>query len=108
MSKAFLMPLFLFGFDTVVISDAEETIQSLWQLSPTTHGWAISMALWGTVLGSMVGGIPTERIGRKPTLIAIGILYFTSAIWSAVATDIYSFMVASDRSTGVTGNRNVE
>lgn len=51
---------------------------------------------------------PTERIGRTPTLIAIGILYFTSAIWSAVATDIYSFMVASDRSTGVTGNRNVE
>ena len=85
---------FLFGFDTVVISGAEKTIQSLWQLSPTTHGWAISMALWGTVLGSMLGGIPTERIGRKSTLIAIGILYFASAIWSAVATDIFSFMIA--------------
>ena len=85
---------FLFGFDTVVISGAEETIQSLWQLSPATHGWAISIALWGTVLGSMLGGIPTERLGRKPTLIAIGILYFTSAIWSAIATDIYSFMIA--------------
>ena len=58
------MPLFLFGFDTVVISDAEETIQSLWQLSPTTHGWAISMALWGTVLGSMVGGIRPSGSGE--------------------------------------------
>ncbi len=85
---------FLFGFDTVVISGAEETIQSLWQLSPVTHGLAISMALWGTVLGSMLGGVPTERFGRKPTLITIGVLYFFSAIWSAFATDIYSFMIA--------------
>ena len=42
---------FLFGFDTVVISGAEKTIQSLWGLSPTMHGLAMSAALWGTVLG---------------------------------------------------------
>jgi SP family arabinose:H+ symporter-like MFS transporter len=50
---------FLFGFDTVVISGAEQTIQSLWKLNSTLHGVAISMALWGTVIGSMVGGWPT-------------------------------------------------
>lgn len=85
---------FLFGFDTVVISGAEKTIQSLWQLSPGTHGWAMSMALWGTVLGSMLGGFPTDRWGRKSTLLWIGILYFVSAVWSAAATDVYSFMIA--------------
>ncbi|QEG24880.1 Galactose-proton symporter [Mariniblastus fucicola] len=85
---------FLFGFDTVVISGAEKTIQSLWQLSPGTHGWAMSMALWGTVLGSMIGGFPTDRLGRKSTLLWIGVLYFVSAIWSAAATDVYSFMIA--------------
>jgi SP family arabinose:H+ symporter-like MFS transporter len=50
---------FLFGFDTVVISGAEQTIQSLWELNSTLHGVAISMALWGTVIGSIIGGWPT-------------------------------------------------
>ncbi|WP_339719966.1 sugar porter family MFS transporter [uncultured Paraglaciecola sp.] len=85
---------FLFGFDTVVISGAEKTIQSLWGLSASLHGLAISAALWGTVLGAMLGGWPTDRFGRVKTLISIGLLYFVSAIWSALANDPYSFMVA--------------
>jgi sugar porter (SP) family MFS transporter len=85
---------FLFGFDTVVISGVEKTIQSLWGLSSGLHGLAMSTALWGTVLGAMFGGIPTEKYGRVKTLMAIGILYFLSAIWSALANDPYSFMVA--------------
>ncbi len=85
---------FLFGFDTVVISGAEKTIQDLWGLDSTVHGLAISMALWGTVLGSLVGGWPTERFGRKKTLLSIGVLYFVSALGSAYAPEVYSFMVA--------------
>lgn len=85
---------FLFGFDTVVISGAEKTIQGLWELSDLQHGLAISAALWGTVLGSGIGGIPTDRFGRRKTLISIGILYFVSALWSGLATDFYSFMLA--------------
>lgn len=85
---------FLFGFDTVVISGAEQTIQKLWNLSPAIHGLAMSMALWGTVLGSLVGAWPTDYFGRKKTLLWIGILYFVSAIWSGLAPDAGSFMVA--------------
>ncbi len=85
---------FLFGFDTVVISGAEKTIQALWSLGHAQHGLAMSMALWGTVFGSLVGGWPTDRFGRKKTLLWIGILYLVSAIWSALATDVYSFMIA--------------
>ncbi|MEM1295262.1 MAG: sugar porter family MFS transporter [Verrucomicrobiota bacterium] len=85
---------FLFGFDTVVISGAEQTIQDLWTLSPALHGLAMSMALWGTVVGSLVGSFPTDRFGRKKTLLWIGILYLVSAVWSGLATDVYSFMVA--------------
>ena len=85
---------FLFGFDTVVISGAEKTIQDLWGLAPTMHGLAISMALWGTVLGSLLGGWPTERFGRKKTLQWIGILYLVSAVGSAYAPDVISFMIA--------------
>jgi MFS transporter, SP family, arabinose:H+ symporter len=84
---------FLFGFDTVVISGAEQTIQSLWELTSTIHGLAISMALWGTVLGSIVGGWPSEYFGRKKTLLWIGVLYLISAVGSALAPEEYSFMV---------------
>lgn len=84
---------FLFGFDTVVISGAEQTIQSLWGLDSTLHGLAISMALWGTVLGSLIGGWPAEFFGRKKTLLWIGVLYLSSAIGSALAPEIYSFMI---------------
>lgn len=85
---------FLFGFDTVVISGAERTIQDLWQLSPGLHGVALASALYGTVLGAMLGGWPTDRRGRKPTLISIGVLYFVSAVWSGLSTDVGSFIVA--------------
>lgn len=85
---------FLFGFDTVVISGAERTIQSLWELGDFQHGLAMSMALWGTVVGSLAGSWPTDRFGRTKTLLSIGILYFVSAVWSGLATDVYSFMIA--------------
>ncbi len=84
---------FLFGFDTVVISGAEKDIQSIWQLSDAMHGVAISIALWGTVLGALLGGIPTEYYGRKKTLIFVGFLYFISAIGSAIALELYSFII---------------
>lgn len=84
---------FLFGFDTVVISGAEQKIQDLWNLTASVHGWAVSMALWGTVLGAMLGGLPAEKYGRKPTLLFIGALYLISAIGSALAPEVYSFMI---------------
>jgi sugar porter (SP) family MFS transporter len=85
---------FLFGFDTVVISGAEKTIQSLWGLSPGMHGLAMGSALYGTVLGSLLGGWPTDRFGRKPTLVSIGMLYILSALGCAYAWNVGSFIVA--------------
>ncbi len=85
---------FLFGFDTAVISGADQPIQHLWHLSDFSHGFFImSMALWGTVIGAMFGGIPCERFGRKKTLIWIGVLYIVSALGSALAWDPISFSV---------------
>lgn len=85
---------FLFGFDTVVISGAEQKIQALWNLSPGMHGIVIASALYGTVLGALLGSWPTDRFGRKHTLMCIGILYFVSALWSALATDANSLIIA--------------
>lgn len=83
---------FLFGFDTVVISGADKKFQALWQSSDAFHGSVVmAMALWGTVFGAIFGGIPTNRLGRKTTLIWIGLFYLISAIGSALVNDPYSF-----------------
>lgn len=83
---------FIFGFDTVVISGANLPIKELWHTSPLFHGFFImSMALWGTVVGAVFGGIPTQKYGRKKVLIWIGILFTVSAIGTALAPDPYTF-----------------
>lgn len=85
---------FLFGFDTVVISGAEQRIQSLWGLSPGMHGFAMASALYGTVIGALLGGWPADRIGRKGTLLGIGVLYVISAVGSGCAGNVYAFIAA--------------
>ena len=83
---------FLFGFDTVVISGADQKLQSLWNSSDAFHGFVVmAMALWGTVMGSLFGSIPTRRLGRKKTLIWIGVFYTISALGSALAPTPYLF-----------------
>ncbi len=85
---------FLFGFDTVVISGAEQHIQALWGLSASLHGFAIGSALYGTVLGSLFGGWPTDHFGRKKTLLSIGALYVLSAVGCAFSNGVLMFIVA--------------
>jgi MFS transporter, SP family, arabinose:H+ symporter len=83
---------FLFGLDTAVISGAEQTIQKLWALSVFEHGLTVSIALIGTVMGAMLGGIPSDKYGRKKTLFWIGILFLISAVGSALSIDWYTFL----------------
>lgn len=100
MNKIFKLSLvaalagFLFGFDTVVISGADQQLQALWNSSDGFHGLVVmGMALWGTVIGAIFGGFPTNQLGRKKTLLWIGILYTLSAVGSALANDPISFAV---------------
>ena len=85
---------FLFGFDTVVISGAEKTIQSLWSLSPGLHGITMASALYGTVVGSLLGAWPADRFGRKGTLLWVGVLYIVGAVGSGLAQNVGSFIIA--------------
>ena len=91
---------FLFGFDTIVINGAEQDLQMLWKdftlfgSNDAFFGWiVVASALWGTVVGAMFGGIPNDKIGRKNTLILIGMLYTLSALGSAVVNDPWTFAV---------------
>ena len=82
----------LFGLDVAVISGAEKAIQQLWHLSEWEHGTAIAMALYGTAFGAAFGNVPANRIGRKKTLLWIGILFFVSSVGAALSPEVYSFM----------------
>lgn len=100
MNKVFVWTLsvalagFLFGFDTVVISGADKKLQELWNTSDVFHGFVVmASALWGTVIGAMTGGIPTNKYGRKKMLILIGVLYIVSAVGAALANDPISFAI---------------
>ena len=94
LSLAAAMGGFLYGYDTAVINGGEQQIQSVWSLSSVMHGWVMSSALWGTVIGAMSGGKICDRLGRKPTLFWVGVFYFVSAVWSAVAGGPYALMLA--------------
>jgi len=76
---------FLFGYDTAVINGGEQQIQTLWNLSPFVHGCLMSAALWGTVAGALLGGRICDRIGRKRSLVGVGIGFLVGALWSALA-----------------------
>jgi sugar porter (SP) family MFS transporter len=83
---------FLFGFDTAVISGGEQAIQQLWQLSDILLGQVVAMGLYGTIVGAVLGGVPAERFGRKPTLLWIGILFLACSVGSGLATSAEMLM----------------
>ena len=84
----------LFGFDTVVISGADQKLQSLWESSDAFHGSVVmAMALWGTVVGALFGALPTQYLGRKKTLLWVGLFFTISALGSALVNDPISFAV---------------
>ncbi|SDL53986.1 sugar porter family MFS transporter [Siphonobacter aquaeclarae] len=99
MKKVFLWSVvialggFLFGFDTAVISGAERAIQQLWHLDVFEHGLTVSIALIGTVLGALTGGIPSDRFGRRNTLFGIAALYLVSSIGAAVSPSWVPFLI---------------
>lgn len=84
---------FLFGFDTAVISGAEQAIQRYWDLSSVEHGLTVSVALIGTIFGALLGNIPSDRLGRRTTLILIAAIYLVASLGTALATNWYVFLL---------------
>ncbi len=91
----------LFGFDTAVISGAEQHLQEIFH--PITglsggaqafwHGFLVASALIGTIVGAVAVGKPSDLFGRRTVMFGLATLYFVSALGSALAWDWYSFVV---------------
>jgi MFS transporter, SP family, arabinose:H+ symporter len=75
----------LFGFDTAVIAGATHALTETFHLSPAALGMTVASALWGTILGSMLAGIPGDKFGRRDSLRAMAVLYVVSALGCALA-----------------------
>jgi MFS transporter, SP family, arabinose:H+ symporter len=82
----------LFGFDTAVISGVTHALAGVFALSPASLGLTVSAALWGTVVGSMLAGIPGDRFGRRDSLRILAVFYVVSAVGCAFAWDWYSLV----------------
>lgn len=83
----------IFGFDTAVISGAEEQIQHVFSLSDAALGWTVTTALVGTIVGALTAGTPADRLGRKKMLLVIGGLYVVGALGSAFAPNVLALQV---------------
>jgi sugar porter (SP) family MFS transporter len=83
----------LFGFDTAVIAGATSDLTAAYHLSPGTLGFTVASALYGTIVGAMLAGIPGDRYGRRDSLRLMAVLYLISALGCAFAWDWYSLIV---------------
>jgi sugar porter (SP) family MFS transporter len=83
----------LFGFDTAVVAGITHALREVFFLSPARLGAAVSSALWGTLLGALVAGRPGDRFGSRDMLRVVGLLYVISALGSAMAWSVSSFVV---------------
>jgi SP family arabinose:H+ symporter-like MFS transporter len=77
----------LFGFDTAVIAGTTQALTRTYHLSPASLGITVASALWGTVFGAMLAGIPGDRYGRRDSLRVMAVLYLVSALGCAFAWD---------------------
>jgi SP family arabinose:H+ symporter-like MFS transporter len=88
----------LFGFDTAVISGTTDGLRNAYGLTPGTLGLTVSIALWGTVVGALLAGIPGDRYGRRDSLRVLAALYLVGALgcpfaWSWYALMFFRFVV---------------
>ncbi len=91
----------LFGFDTAVISGAEGMLKVQFHLSKDMHGWIVSSALVGCLLGSAIAGTLSDRFGRKKVLLLAAVLFTLCAVGSAMPRSPWHLVVA--RLVGGTG-----
>jgi MFS transporter, SP family, arabinose:H+ symporter len=84
----------LFGFDTAVIAGTTHALTQTFHLSPGALGFTVSSALWGTIIGSMLAGIPGDRFGRRDSLRIMAVLYVVSALGCAFAANLPMLVTA--------------
>ncbi|MBV6646904.1 MAG: sugar porter family MFS transporter, partial [Cyclobacteriaceae bacterium] len=84
---------FLFGYDTGVIAGSGPYFESFFDLSPSVFGFVVASALIGCMVGSALSGYTTRSFGRKRSLLLAGVLFFISALGSALPETVTQLVV---------------
>src|ERR1700675_3604370 len=84
----------LFGFDTAVISGAVGFVKSQFALTASEEGWFVSSGLLGCIIGVIITGFLTDRIGRKKVMIVSGIMFLLSGFGCAFAPSFTTLVMA--------------
>jgi SP family xylose:H+ symportor-like MFS transporter len=78
----------LFGYDTAVISGAEQALQEFFRsglgdwYTNALHGTVVSSALIGCIIGGLISGFMATKFGRRNSLIIASVFFFLSALGS--------------------------
>lgn len=83
----------LFGFDTVVISGAIDSLVRLYGLNPNEKGFTVAIGLVGTVIGALGAGQVGQRLGSRETLRITALLYLASAVGCGLAWNWPAFLL---------------
>lgn len=83
----------LFGYDTAVISGAIGSVRTYFDLSASMMGFAASSALLGCIVGALAAGYLSNQLGRKISLMIAAILFFISALGTALPEDFTTFVI---------------
>jgi sugar porter (SP) family MFS transporter len=75
----------LFGYDTGVISGALLYVKQDLHAGSVAQSWIVAGLLAGAVAGAIAGGWLADRISRRWTLLAAGIVYVVGAVAAALA-----------------------
>jgi sugar porter (SP) family MFS transporter len=84
----------LFGYDTAVIAGAIGFLEVHFELDKIMMGWAGSSALVGCIIGAACAGMLSDRFGRRSVMMLAGLLFFISAIGSAIPRNLTEFIIA--------------
>ena len=85
---------FLMGFDASVISGAVKFIELEFDLNKIELGWSVASLAFAATFAMMVAGPLSDRLGRKPILKYAAILFFVSALMSALAPSFLFLVIA--------------
>lgn len=73
---------FLFGYDTAVISGTTSQVAQIFQLDTLQQGWYVGCALVGSIVGVLLSGVLSDKLGRKLTMILSAVMFWLSGnIW---------------------------
>ena len=84
----------LYGYDMGIIAAAMVFLRTAFHLSTQSQSWVVSIVLVGAMAGALTGGALADGWGRRPTMMAGGILFVAGSTLAMLAPNVAAIVVA--------------